>query len=93
MTVDKIIILTVHNTLPGCQEHGFIKDVSDEQLSATSSEAHYGPQTSRLQPGFSTPSTPGDAFGSGGWQAQFTRADQYIQVRTVTLFSHSSGAV
>ncbi|KAK7097925.1 hypothetical protein V1264_004829 [Littorina saxatilis] len=65
----------------GCQEQGLIKDVSDEQLTATSSEAHHGPAMVRLQPAGSPTSPLGtDHLYSGGWQAQFARQNEYIQV-------------
>ncbi|XP_076446343.1 uncharacterized protein LOC143283851 [Babylonia areolata] len=61
----------------GCEEQPLLAGVSDEQLSATSSEAHHGPQASRL----STSRGDSGHQSSGGWQAQFSRADQFIQVK------------
>ncbi|KAL8566683.1 hypothetical protein ACOMHN_055620 [Nucella lapillus] len=65
----------------GCQEQPLLARVSDEQLSATSSSSRHGPQASRLTTGSSSSIASSESHGStGGWVAEFSRPDQYIQV-------------
>lgn len=54
----------------GCQEQPLLSKVSDEQLTATSSNPTHGPGASRM----------GSTTAGGGWEAMFQSADQYIQV-------------